>query len=85
MVTITHIITDLSVGGEGGLLLPSSGVVLPPLVLSLHLHGLLGLLSSILNRIFKNALNSVLFSLTCGVCSAAAQAALEFVKAGFLP
>ena len=47
MVTITHIITDLSVGGEGGLLLPSSGVVLPPLVLSLHLQGLLGLLSSI--------------------------------------
>ena len=35
----------------------------------------------------KNALNvknSVLCSLTCGVCSAAAQAAFEFVKAGFL-
>ena len=44
MVTMAHIITDLSVGGEGGLLLPSSGVVLPPLVLSLHLQGLLDLI-----------------------------------------
>ena len=35
-------LADLSAGGEGGLLLPS-GVVLPPLVLSPHLQGLLGL------------------------------------------
>ena len=33
---------DLSAGGEGGLLLPS-GVVLPPLILPLHLDGLLSL------------------------------------------
>ena len=44
MVTITHIMTDLCVGGKGGLLLPSSGVVPPPLVFTLHLQGLLGLI-----------------------------------------
>ena len=54
---------DLSAGVEGGLLL-SSGVVLPPLVLCLHLQGVLGLLSSVLNsnEILKRPLNSVIFS-----------------------
>ena len=50
MVTMAHIITDLSVGGEVGLLLPSSGVVLPTLVLSRHLHGVL---SITFNQIFN--------------------------------
>ena len=35
-------LADLSAGSEGGLLLPS-GVFLPPIVLSLHLQGLLRL------------------------------------------
>ena len=65
-----RIITDLSVVGEGGLLLPS-GVVLPPLVLSLHLQGLLGLLSSILNEIWKKIFKQCLISsnLLCLLCS----------------
>ena len=40
METITYILTDLSVDGEVGLLLPSSGVLLPLLVLSRHAQGL---------------------------------------------